>query len=393
MALTNTLTTLIQTIAARGVISLRNQVWMTRLVNLDYKAEAREKGDTIDIPIPVARATSAVTPAAVPSDPENTTTVKKQIELDQWQKSNFGLKDDEMNKIMASDFYIPSAMQESFKALAGDINASVFQQYKGVYGYVGTAGTTPFGSGVTTLSSINCRKILNQQLAPRDFRSLVMDVDAEAAALSLPAFSDAEKTGSGNEKLSGEIGQKFGFGNYWDIDVPTHTAGDLGGTGVDTVIKSATAHAIGVTTLTITVGATNDLSLLEGDIITIAGDDQTYVVTTATGTVSATADGSVIIQPPLKVALTGSEVITLKASHVVNLAFHRDAFALAIRQPGQGLDELGKEKRTTATVQDPLSGLIMRVEVIDQYKQRTWEVDALWGVKLVRPELVVRLAG
>jgi hypothetical protein len=393
MSLSNTLTNIIPIILARGLAVLRGQMMMTRLVNLDYSNEARLKGDTIDVPISSARTVSNVTPAAVASDPEDSAITKVQIPLDNWKKVNFGLTDDELNHINADATFIPGQVGESFKAMGDNINQDLFAEYKGIYGYVGTAGTTPFGSGVAVTSATDCRKILNLQLAPRDMRRMILDNSAESVALALAAYSDAEKVGSSDVKISGEIGKKFGFDTFSDNDVPTHTAGDLGGTGVDTVIKSATAHAIGVTTLTITVGATNDLSLLEGDIITIAGDDQTYVVTTATGTISATADGSVLIQPPLKIALTGAEVIVLKATHVVNLAFHKDAFALAVRAPGQGLSQIPDADRNVFTLNDPITGVIMRLEILKLYKQTTWEIDALWGGKLVRPELAVRLAG
>jgi len=42
---------------------------------------------------------------------------------------------------------------------------------------------------------------------------------------------------------------------------------------------------------------------------------------------------------------------------------------------------------------DPVSGLSMRLEVSRQYKQVVYELDALWGVKLIRPELACRIAG
>ena len=42
---------------------------------------------------------------------------------------------------------------------------------------------------------------------------------------------------------------------------------------------------------------------------------------------------------------------------------------------------------------DPVTGLSMRLEVSRQYKQVVYELDALWGVGLIRPELATRIAG
>ncbi|WP_159104325.1 P22 phage major capsid protein family protein [Sneathiella glossodoripedis] len=72
--------------------------------------------------------------------------------------------------------------------------------------------------------------------------------------------------------------------------------------------------------------------------------------------------------------------------------FNRDAFAFANRplaQSGAGAG-LGSQ---IMSMTDPQTGLSLRLEVSRQYKQVIWEFDILWGVKLVRPELAVRLAG
>ena len=45
------------------------------------------------------------------------------------------------------------------------------------------------------------------------------------------------------------------------------------------------------------------------------------------------------------------------------------------------------------TMTDPQTGLSMRLEVYRQYKQVVYELDALWGVELIRPELATRIAG
>ncbi|MDH5559419.1 MAG: hypothetical protein OEY59_01030 [Deltaproteobacteria bacterium] len=392
MALSNNVSALVPTILARGLRVLRNRVLMTRMINLDYSREARQKGDTIDIPIASARTATDVVPAAVSSDPENSNISKVQVTLNNWKKANFGLTDSEMGRISANKDFLPLQMEEAFQALASKINQSVFSEYKGIYGYVGTAGTTPFGTGIEVKSATDARKLLNLQKSPREKRRAVLDFDAEAQALGLAPFSDAEKTGSSDTKITGEIGRKFGIDWFADDDVPTHSAGTVGGDGTTaTVIKSATPHALAVKSLSVTVGATNGLNLFQGDILTIAGDSQTYVVT-ADVSQSAGLDVSIAIEPGLKVALSGSEEIQCKQSHVVNLAFHRDAFALAMRAPGEGVSEL-VQRPNSFTISDPYSGLVMRLEIIDQYKQTMWELDALWGVKLVRPELAVRIAG
>ncbi len=383
----NTITSIIPKILARGMMALRSTVLMTRLVNLDYSTEAKAKGETIDVPISSAMTTSSVTAGPTPPDPDDTTVSTVQIPLDNWEHASFGLKDDELAKIDADANFIPLQMMEAFEAMATSVNQSIFSEYKGVYGYVGTAGTVPFGSGVLVESATGLRKVLNQQRCPKGNRAAVLDWDAEAAALGLSAFSDAEKVGASDVKIEGEIGRKFGINWNADDDTPTHTAGTIT-TGL-TVTAEAAA---GLKSVGCTVAAsTGACALLEGDIVTFAGDTQTYVLT---ANVTGVAGAAVVlpIEPALKVTLEAAAAVAVKASHVVNLGFHRDAFALAMRAPDASLKG-AYANPNSFTMGDPVSGLVFRLELIRQYKQWMWDIDCLWGAKLVKRELAGRLAG
>jgi len=384
MAISNTLTAILPKILARGLLSLRSRVLMTRLVNLDYSMEAKKKGSTIDVPVAAELTASNVTPAAYPEAPSDLTIPTVQISLSNWKKASFGLTDKELGQINAQNDFIPLEMSAAFEALATEINDSIFDEYTGVYGYTGTAGTTPFGAGVEVTSATLARKILNQQKCPRDNRRGILDFDAEANALALSQFSDAEKVGSGDVKISGEIGRKFGIDWNADDGVQTHTAGTASGATTD-----ATGYALGIKTVTLDSAGTG--TILTGDVFTFAGDTQTYTVTSGDADVSG--GGTISFEPGLQTAITtATTAITLKASHVVNLAFHRDAFALAMRAPDDALKEVFNPDNSY-TMQDPVTGLVMRLEIIRMYKQIMWEVDCLWGAKLIRREYACRIAG
>ena len=387
MASNNTLTSILTQILARGMMCLRPEVLMTRLVNTDYSLEAKKKGQTIDIPLSSAQTAEDVAPAATVTVPPGQESTTAQIALDNWKHTDFALSDLEVGRIRADQDFIPLQMEEAFKALAKEINDSVFATYPGIYGYVGTAGITPFGSGVEVASATNLRKTLLEQYCPRENRRGILDYAAEAAALNLAPFSDAEKRGSAGTKSTGNLGQIFGFDWYGEDGVPTHTAGTAA-----TIATNADGYDVGVKSITMTYG-TEGTGMLEGDIFTIAGDDQTYVVSA-----DAASAGAVTFTPALKVAIVGATEITLKASHVVNLGFHRDAFGLAMRSPDAGIKELLGQRIAgnvleSVVLQDPVSKLIMRLELIRGYKMTIWDVDCLWGTALVSPERACRLAG
>jgi hypothetical protein len=129
-----------------------------------------------------------------------------------------------------------------------------------------------------------------------------------------------------------------------------------------------------------------------GDVFTIAGDLQTYTVTASTTLVGT--DSDVSFEPGLKVAIPaadGNEPVTFKATHVVNLGFHRDAFAFANRPAADLGMYTGGNQITQLT--DEVTGLSVALEVSRQHHQTLFEFWMLYGSALVRPALAARLAG
>ncbi len=382
----NTLTDIMPKILARGLMALREQAVMPRLVNSDYSSDAAKKGDTIDVPLPSAIAATDVTPSNTPPVPTSLAANVVQVRLDNWKRAGFHLTDREVMEIDHDAAFVPMQMSEAIRALANAVNASVHAEYVGIYGYVGTAGATPFAADVADATL--ARKLLNRQLAPRADRRGVLDFDAETNALALAQFSDAEKAGSAAVKIDGEIGRKFGIDWFADDGVPVHTAGSAADDASYTVTTTA-----GISSGSAAVPLTADTgtpTLVAGDVLSFAGHDQTYAVTA--GVSLSTGSTSVGLTPALRTDVAGGVAVTVRKSHVVNLAFHRDAFALAMRPLSAGLADLSLGNRILAMT-DAQTGLSLRLEVSRQYKQTVWEFDVLWGVKLVRPELAVRIAG
>jgi hypothetical protein len=380
----NNLAVLVPKILARGLMALRGETVMPGLVNRDYGSEAAMKGQVITVPIPSAVATRDVAPATVPVAAPDQTPTQALVPLDQWKEAPFYLTDKDMLEIEASNTFIPMETSEAVKSLAETVNAFIFSKYKGVYGYAGTAGTTPFGTANSVVDATDLRKILNNQRAPKKPRFGVLDPDAEAKAMNQQAFQSYAWGNTLDVLRDGQFkDQRLGFNWFMDQQVPTHTAGTL--TGTINVFANA---ALGAASVQLDSGAGEAIALKEGDIIVFSNHTQTYVVT-ADLTVGASAQGTVSIAPVLQAAVTTAATISVKASHVVNLGFHRDAFAFASRplQDTQGLGNL------ISSMTDPVTGLSLRLEVSRQHKQTAWSFDILYGAALVRRELAARLAG
>lgn len=367
----NDLDKVVPQILAQGLMALRNANVMPRVVNSDYGIDARQKGATVEVPLPGSTTVRDVVPGATPVAAPDITPENAIITLDKWKEVPFRLTDKEMMEAMEGT--IPMQVSDAVGKLADQVNSDIFALYKEVYGFVGTAGTTPFGSNTSEATA--ARKTLSNQKAPMNPRYFVIDPDAEANALDLRAFQDASFSGSAAAIQEGQINRKLGFTWAADQQVPTHTAG--GGSGW---LVNSGSVAVGDSSVAIDTGSGDPVV---GDIFTVAGDTQTYTVTSYSG-------GTMGFSPAAKVAWADNAAITFKASHVSNLAFHRDAFAFASRPLADSANGLGSIIQSAV---DPVSGISLRLEVSRQHKQTNWSFDILYGVKTIRPELAVRVAG
>lgn len=384
----NDLAAIMPKILARSLGVLRQRAVMPRLVNSDYGTEAAEKGDTIDVPIPTAVGTQDVAPAITPVAATDTTTTKVQVQLNKWRQTDpIHLTDKQLTEVNRNEHFLPMQIGEGIKALANYVNEQIHAEYIGIYGHYGVAATTPFGSDVK--GATRTRKLLNQQLCPKTDRRGVVDFDAEAQMLELAPFVDAEKTMSAEAKIEGEIGRKYGIDWVADDAVVTHTAGQVG-TETDVIaVDNGAGYAIGIASILVDVDSGTSTFVI-GDIFTFSGHTQQYVCTNA-GTLDTTGV-TMTFDPPLVAAVVDNEVMTFVASHVVNMVFHRDAFAFATRPLISETTDLSLGN-LIMSMQDPVTGLVLRLEISRQHKQVAWEFDILFGVKLVRPELAVRLLG
>lgn len=381
----NTLTDLIPKLLAQGAMTLRQQCITPRLVNRDFDTIAAQKGSVINVPIPAAIAVADVTPANTPPGTTDMTLTTTPVSLTRWKEAAFYLSDKDKLEVEAG--IIPMQAAEAIKALANEVDSYILGLYKYFYGYAGTAGTTPFGDEKTTDASALITQ-LNQQLAPMDDRHVVLDAFAQGKAINVRAFQDASYGGGNGVLLKGQMGEKLGASWWMNQNIPYHTAGTIT-TGL--IAKAATAQAVDDTSIVCTTAAsTGACALVEGDIITFAGHTQTYVVTAAATQASANSDVTVNIYPGLKTALAGSEAVTVKASHRVNLGFNKYAIAFASRPLEQDSEGLGAPMQTVA---DPISGVVLRLEVRREYKRTRWSFDILYGAAVVRRELGARLAG
>lgn len=380
----NTITNVLPKLLAQGLLALREQAVMPRLVNNSYSDLAAAKGNVINIPISYALVATNVTPSSAPASNVDSSPTVALVTLDFWKESTFQLSDNDIVSVM--DGTIPMQASEAVKAVSNAIDQYILGKHTGFFGAAGTAGTTPFNASLNM--AVDARKKLNRQLAPMDDRRVVIDPSAEANLLLNTQVLQFDQRGDTGGIIRGQIGTKLGFDWYMDQNITTYTPGTGWASGN---IASTVAGAIGDTTLNI-INATASGAIKVGDIFTLTADttySYQYVVTTA-ATISATVAVAISFYPALKTAVaTGATLVVVSVPYVVNLAFHRDAFAWASR-PLQDIEGLGNALRSAS---DPISGVALRLEVSRQNRQTTFGYDVLGGSNIVRKEFGCKIFG
>jgi hypothetical protein len=372
-------TSILNTVAAMGLATLRQQIQLVKRCNREYESEinAAKPGSTVNIVVPAAVSAAAVSPSYVPPGSAQVTPSYVPITLNKWYRAPFAFDEKQLHQVDRG--IIPMQINEAIKGLVNQIENDVWAvAYKKFYTAVGTAGTTPYGSDVKEF--LDADKAANDNIMPIGDRFLINSTAAHANWIGLRRTYDTSF-------------QRLDIDECWSQLVPTHTAGTYGetdkGTGA-TGYQLNGVHTLGATTLTVKGGTLG--TILEGDVIAIAGSAQQYVAT-ADGSTGTTVT-SVTISPALVVGFSGNDAIAVQGDHTVNLLAHPQSIAFAMAPMTEGLQlpqGMGAIMQQTAVDQD--SGLALRLVVSHQFYQMEWSFDALYGAAVPRPSLGVRIMG
>jgi hypothetical protein len=147
--------------------------------------------------------------------------------------------------------------------------------------------------------------------------------------------------------------------------------------------------AVGATSIVFDTSTPGASGFKAGDVITIAGDDNKYLVV---GGVTLTgAAGTVeIASPGLRANAANNAAIRVGNSYAANIGLHRSAIELAIRPMASPMASAAQEQMI---VQDPVSGLAFTVEVYGGYKKAMVDITAIYGVKAFNPRAIATLLG
>lgn len=362
--------------ANEALIQLEKALGLAGRVHRGYDATAQQKGSIIKI-----RKPGTFVAQDAPSTAQDVATEETEIRLDNWREVKFGLTDKELT--FTKEDIIREHIRPAAYALADDLDQKLAALYKDVPWYYDQA------SGTIALADLaGVRKVLRDNKVPleRGNVHLMVDPTAEAGLIGLAEFNRVDASGTDETLREGTLARRFGM----DIFVNQNTASHTPGVAADAAGALTANFAKGIAVISFN-GVTANAPFKKGDSFSIAGDPQRYVFAE-----DKTADGTglvsnVTIFPALKQAATSGAVVTVNLdAHVANLAFHRNAFALATAPLSEIGNGLGAR---IASVADPVTGLSLRSRVFYEGNDSKVFValDILYGFKTLDPNLAARL--
>ena len=379
----NTLTNLIpDAYAALDVVS-RELTGFIPSVARDSRADLVAVGQTLrSIVAPVNSSGADITPAmAIPSalnqsiGNKSLTITKSRFYGFSWSGEDIMAVDKGPGYLTIQQDQIAQALRTAVNEVEADIAAAASAGASRAFG--ATADTAPLISDFS-----QAKKILDDNGAPGSDRHAILST---AGGVAVRGYSNLFKVNEGGDTTllrQGQLGDLYGFALRESAQVVRPTAGGMTGALVNGALS------IGATSIVFDTGTVNTTGIVAGDIITIAGDSNKYVV--ATGL--AAASGTITIAAPgLLKAAADNAAITVFGTSSRNCLFSRNAIVLATRLPA--IPPQGDMAIDRQVITDPRTGLSFELAMYPGYRMNTYHVSIAWGITVFKPEHLAIIIG
>ena len=272
-----------------------------------------------------------------------------------------------------------SQIAQAIRAAVNEIEASIAVVAKNgaSRAFGATAGTAPVLGDFAS-----AKKILDDNGAPPSERTAIFDTTAGVSLRSTANLFKVNESGDQTLLRQGLLGSLYGFDLRESGQVQTTTKGAMTGALVNGAL------AIGATAIVFDTGTVNTTGIVAGDIITIAGDTNKYVVATGSTSTSGTIT---INEPGLLRAAADNAAITVFGTSARNIAMSRNAIVLATRLPE--LPDGGDLALDRFTLTDPRTGLSFELAMYPGFRMATYHLSVCWGVSAFKPEHIAVIVG
>jgi len=377
-----------QTLISRTVnYAVRVNSQIIKTINTDISAETIKGNNVIRIQLPSDNLVAEDFNGTLVIQDLNTNYVE--MTLEKKKHVAFEMSDDDIHEFSA-DGYLTEAVQNSLNALGQDICKAVIAGYKDVYNFVGTSDDNSSANYNTDLLFDAQEKLLD--IGVKMATELYGSLSGRFVLAITKELKTFDKSGSFLEgilvngvqaitKISNILILRDG-----QLESIKHVSGTA---HTDTVTVSVDAEA-GDTS--IVLAGTNGKTFKKGDLFTISGVSQQFVV--KADTVVASGVATVQFAPALKVDVADTTAVEVLGNHDVNLVYARDWQVFAMR----ALFNTSYVSGATAEnfimgVADEETGMTFKFESQrgKDHDKYNWSFMSLYGTKVARPELCVRV--
>ena len=383
----NTLTDLIPTLYMALDVVSRELVGFIPAVTRDSNVARAAVGQTVRSFIAPAVTAGNITPAVTPPDDGEQTIGNITLGITKARRIPIRWQGEESLQMNNGGPGVRAIMVDQFaqgmRTLCNEIETDLAALHITTSRAFGTATTNPFATNLT--DTANVRKILSDNGAPLSDMQLVIDTGAGAAMRTLTQLTKANEAADQSMLRQGVLLDVHGLQIRESAQVKRPVAGTMAA-----ATTNAAGYAVGDTVITLAGTITGVIAV--GDIITITGDTNKYVLAAVSNTTPAAGTTITLAAPGLRIAIAAAATaITVVAISSRNMAFARSALILATRMPA--LPEGGDMAKDRTIITDPRSGLSFEVANYLQYRQTQFEISVAWGVKNVKVENTAILLG
>lgn len=380
MATTNTLTSLIPDLYQAMDTVCRELTGFIPAVTLNASAARAAKDSKIRSFVTPAAATEDATAAQLPPDTGGQAIGTNYLTISSSKVVPFQWTGEEQMQVAPGHGHRAiqrDQVSQAIRTLVNAVEVDLAALYAKCSRAYGAAGTKSFNSGLGDAAGV--RRILADNGAPMGDLQLVVDTYAGANLRSQVTIPNAADAGAVSLRDQGLLLPLFGMAVRESAAVKGIAIGSVTGT------LTSAVRAIGTTLLVTTADYSS--TLLAGDIITLANDANQYIIA------SVAAGGITINKPGLMkaTAATGTVAITVVATCVRSMAFHRSAIQLALRAPAVPEEGDMADDRTVLT--DPRTGVSFEFAMYKQYRRVRYEVGLAWGCEMMKSEFAANMIG
>ena len=357
----------------------REMSGMAKSVYKSVEAQRVGKNQKLSIPIVGPMAIEEMQASNISSTGSDIPVSTADVTINRFKKVSFHVEGEEKMAIGDQNYMdiFSQSLEQALRTLTNAVETDLCNVALNSSRAHGAANSLPFGTKDDLSDFSYAAKILNDNGCPTQARSMVLNTGACAELKGKQSsIFKVDESGSMEGRELGYVGNLLGFAVRESTQFAQHVQGSVAGTFA---IDNGAGYEVGDTTLSVD-GTTNGDSIKKGDIVSIAGSDQKYVIAKD----ASDAFTEIEIQKPgLVDPVSNNAVISFEGNYTPSVAFDRNAFLLVMRPPA--LPEGGDAASDEMIFMDDESNLVYRLATYRQYLQASFEVQACWAVKEISP--------